>query len=293
MTNYACVKNIVSLEIDVSEKIDKENLKDFAFTSLKLNNKNFSKNDLIYINYIEELKQYQILLSTNAHKYLFFQIFELFYDKEIKGLDLYLGDDFFCLYKDGLFYYYQAIEISLSIDDFLEFINRKFNSKINNYIKIEKDYLGELKEKYLLKNTKTTLKNINIKNDNSFKFYLVYIFLLLFSSLYFYFNYTDFFHKEEVVINEALHFEKLKNEYLFVSVENDLNDILKNIKLYNLDLVLFEYKQNNIKLTLASKNKEDLYQFLKEYKETLISSSILFDENKKIYEMVAYAKSIK
>ena len=226
MTNYACVKNIVSLEIDVSEKIDKENLKDFAFTSLKLNNKNFSKNDLIYINYIEELKQYQILLSTNAHKYLFFQIFELFYDKEIKGLDLYLGDDFFCLYKDGLFYYYQAIEISLSIDDFLEFINRKFNSKINNYIKIEKDYLEELKEKYLLKNTKTILKNINIKNDNSFKFYLVYIFLLLFSSLYFYFNYTDFFHKEEVVINEELHFEKLKNDYLFVSVENDLNDIL-------------------------------------------------------------------
>ena len=47
MTNYACVKNIVSLEIDVSEKIDKENLKDFAFTSLILNNKNFSKNDLI------------------------------------------------------------------------------------------------------------------------------------------------------------------------------------------------------------------------------------------------------
>ena len=293
MTNYACVKNIVSLEIDVSEKIDKENLKDFAFTSLKLNNKNFSKNDLIYINYIEELKQYQILLSTNAHKYLFFQIFELFYDKEIKGLDLYLGDDFFCLYKDGLFYYYQAIEISLSIDDFLEFINRKFNSKINNYIKIEKDYLEELKEKYLLKNTKTILKNINIKNDNSFKFYLVYIFLLLFSSLYFYFNYTDFFHKEEVVINEELHFEKLKNDYLFVSVENDLNDIFKNIKLYNLDLVLFEYKQNNIKLTLASKNKEVLYQFLKEYKETLISSSILFDENKKTYEMVAYAKSIK
>lgn len=293
MTNYACVKNIISLEIDVSEKIDKENLKDFAFTSLKLNNKNFSNNDLIYINYIEELKQYQILLSTNAHKYLFFQIFELFYDKEIKGLDLYLGDDFFCLYKDGLFYYYQAIEISLSIDDFLEFINRKFNSKINNYIKIEKDYLEELKEKYLLKNTKTILKNINIKNDNSFKFYLVYIFLLLFSSLYFYFNYTDFFRKEEVVINEELHFEKLKNDYLFVSVENDLNDIFKNIKLYNLDLVLFEYKQNNIKLTLASKNKENLYQFLKEYKETLISSSILFDENKKTYEMVAYAKSIK
>ena len=81
MTNYACVKNIVSLEIDVSEKIDKENLKDFAFTSLKLNNKNFSKNDLIYINYIEELKQYQILLITNNHKYLLFQIFGLFYDK--------------------------------------------------------------------------------------------------------------------------------------------------------------------------------------------------------------------
>jgi len=53
MTNYACVKNIVSLEIDVSEKIDKENLKDFAFTSLILNNKNFSKNDLIFEGLIE------------------------------------------------------------------------------------------------------------------------------------------------------------------------------------------------------------------------------------------------
>lgn len=293
MTNYSSIKNIVSLEIDVSEKIDNTNLKDFVFTSLFLNNKTYSSTDLIYINYIEELKQYQIILSNNSSKYEIFQIFEQYYEKDSKGIDLYLCDDFFCLYKNGLFYYYQAIEISLSMEDFLEFINRKFNININNYERVEKEYLEELKEKYLLKNTKGRLENINIKNDNSFKFYLIYVFLLLFGSFYFYYNYNDFIEDKKTIISEEFEFNKLKNDYLFISLERDLNDILENLKLHNISLQAFEYKLNNIKMTLVSKNKDNLYLFLKDYKENLISSSINFDENKNIYEMIAYVKLSK
>ena len=149
MSKYIPIKQIISLEINVSEKIDNENLKDFVLTSLSINNKIFSNKDLIYNSHIDKLNQYQMIVIDKNYKYVAFQIFELFYDKKVEGLDLYLCDDFFCLYKNGLFYYYQTIEFSLTIEDFLEFINRKFNTKINNYIKIEKDYLEELKNKYL------------------------------------------------------------------------------------------------------------------------------------------------
>ena len=154
MSKYIPIKQIISLEINVSEKIDNENLKDFVLTSLSINNKIFSNKDLIYNSHIDKLNQYQMIVIDKNYKYVAFQIFELFYDKKVEGLDLYLCDDFFCLYKNGLFYYYQTIEFSLTIEDFLEFINRKFNTKINNYIKIEKDYLEELKNKYLSKTLK-------------------------------------------------------------------------------------------------------------------------------------------
>ena len=133
MSKYIPIKQIISLEINVSEKIDNENLKDFVLTSLSINNKIFSNKDLIYNSHIDKLNQYQMIVIDKNYKYVAFQIFELFYDKKVEGLDLYLCDDFFCLYKNGLFYYYQTIEFSLTIEDFLEFINRKFNTKINNY----------------------------------------------------------------------------------------------------------------------------------------------------------------
>ena len=46
MSKYIPIKQIISLEINVSEKIDNENLKDFVLTSLSINNKIFSNKDL-------------------------------------------------------------------------------------------------------------------------------------------------------------------------------------------------------------------------------------------------------
>ena len=293
MSKYIPIKQIISLEINVSEKIDNENLKDFVLTSLSINNKIFSNKDLIYNSHIDKLNQYQMIVIDKNYKYVAFQIFELFYDKKVEGLDLYLCDDFFCLYKNGLFYYYQTIEFSLTIEDFLEFINRKFNTKINNYIKIEKDYLEELKNKYLSKNIKTTLKNINIKNDNSFKFYMIYVFILFILGMYFYLNTEELSFDKEIINNQNLEFERFKKEHNFLSSGNDFDEILENIKLHNLDLQILEYKQSKIKIILSSQIKENLYLFLQEYKKSLLSSSVYFDENKQKYEATAYVNLLK
>jgi len=292
MLNYIPKEKIISIEIDVSEQMDKSSLKDFVLTSLTLNNKEYANNDLIYATYIQELKQYQIFLINNQYKLVPFQIFELFYDKKTEGLDLYLTNDFFCLYKNGLFYYYQVIEFSLTIEEFLEFINKKFNTSVNNYKKFEINELEELKNKYYSKNRKTSLKNINIKKDNSFIFYLIYVALLIYLYIY-YIEKTPVLENENKTINQTLDFEKFKQEYTFNSLENDFNLILQNINKYNLQIVSFEYKEPKIKFILTSEIKDNLYLFLKEYKKDLISSSIYFDEKRNLYEVTTYVNLSK
>ena len=293
MTKYISSDQIITLELDVSEEIDNNSLRNFVLTSLNLNNKEYSANDLIYTTYIKELKQYQILLINNKFSKAEFQVFELFYKDKAEGLDLYLCDKFFCLYKNGVFYYYQAIEFSLTIDEFLDFISKKFNTNVNNYKKIEVEELEELKNEYLQSKKKSSLKNINKKRNNSFIFYLIYLFLLVYICIY-YIEQNSTNNVEKPIPNTSnLDYEKFKKEHTFISLENDFNKIFESINKHSLEIISFEYKKAKIKMILNSQIKDDLYLFLNEYKKSLISSSVYFDEKKELYEVRAYVNLYK
>ena len=293
MTKYISSDQIITLELDVSEEIDNNSLRNFVLTSLNLNNKEYSANDLIYTTYIKELKQYQILLINNKFSKAEFQVFELFYKDKAEGLDLYLCDKFFCLYKNGIFYYYQAIEFSLTIDEFLDFISKKFNTNVNNYKKIEVEELEELKNEYLQSKKKSSLKNINKKRNNSFIFYLIYLFLLVYVFIY-YIEQNSTNNVEKPIQNTSnLDYEKFKKEHTFISLENDFNKIFESINKHSLEIISFEYKKAKIKMILNSQIKDDLYLFLNEYKKSLISSSVYFDEKKELYEVSAYVNLYK
>ena len=293
MTKYISSDQIITLELDVSEEIDNNSLRNFVLTSLNLNNKEYSANDLIYTTYIKELKQYQILLINNKFSKAEFQVFELFYKDKAEGLDLYLCDKFFCLYKNGVFYYYQAIEFSLTIDEFLDFISKKFNTNVNNYKKIEVEELEELKNEYLQSKKKSSLKNINKKRNNSFIFYLIYLFLLVYVFIY-YIEQNSTNNVEKPIQNTSnIDYEKFKKEHTFISLENDFNKIFESINKHSLEIISFEYKKAKIKMILNSQIKDDLYLFLNEYKKSLISSSVYFDEKKELYEVSAYVNLYK
>ena len=102
--------------------LENNNLKKFIFTSLKLNNFEINKNDFIHVNFISELKQYQVLVFPKEYKNVIFQIFELFYleKKALNSFDLYFTNEFFCLYKNGEFYYFQSIQSQILIEDLIE-----------------------------------------------------------------------------------------------------------------------------------------------------------------------------
>jgi len=171
MQNFSSTSQINFLEIEVSEEIDIKNLKKFISTSLSLNNKHLTSKDRIYLNYIKELKQYQIFILGKEYKYFDFQVFEQFFDKkdEYNEYNLYICNNFFILYKNGICYYFQNIDGNIKNNEFLEYINKRFFLEIKSIKEIEKNYLEDLKIKYLKNNKKNLLKMINLRNDYSFR----------------------------------------------------------------------------------------------------------------------------
>ena len=294
MLDYTFCDEIKSLFIDVSEEIENKNLKKFIFTSLKLNNFEINKNDFIHVTFISELKQYQVLIFPKEYKNAIFQIFELFYleKKDSNSFDLYYTNEFFCLYKNGKFYYFQSIQSQIFIEDLIEYINKNFSIKLDNYETFDKKTLENLKNEYLEKSLNSKLENFNLKKDYSFKIYLFYLLIIIFSfSFYFYNNQLNKEEKNEIKVEN--NFEKLKKEHLFSSISSDFDSLMELVKKHNLNLKSFEYKENKQKIVLSSNSKSDIYAFFNELKDNLISQEISYFENEKIYESLIYVKLSK
>lgn len=294
MSNFTQANEIKSLFIDVSEEIENTNLKKFIFTSLKLKNLIINKNDFVHINFISELKQYQILIFPNHHKKAIFQIYELFYldKKELDSFDLYLAEDYFCLYKNAQFYYYQNIESEILINDLIEYLNKNFSLKIDNYKAIKNTYQDELISNYLEKSLNNKLINFNTKNSYGFGIFLFYLLILIFfSSLFFLNNQINSENKKEIAPENS--YDKLKNEHLFISFSPNFNELINLLNKYNLNLKTLEYKENKLKVVLSTAIKSDIYSFFSELKTNLISHDINYFENEEIYESTIYVKFSK
>lgn len=284
MQNFSSTSQINFLEIEVSEEIDIKNLKKFISTSLSLNNKHLTSKDRIYLNYIKELKQYQIFILGKEYKYFDFQVFEQFFDKKDE-YNLYICNNFFTLYKNGICYYFQNIDGNIKNNEFLEYINKRFFLEIKSIKEIEKNYLEDLKIKYLKNNKKNLLKMINLRNDYSFRIYLFYITLLFFLFVFFNLN-NEFEEKGQLQKEEATLLERIKNDFKFISLENKIKPIFESITKYDLTLNSFEFKENSIKITMTASQRNPFYLFFEENKDILLSSSINYIENKNIYEAV-------
>ena len=290
--NFVYSNEIKSLLIDVSEQIENKNLNKFITTTLKLKNIIINKNDFVHINFISELKQYQVLIYSNDKKAIF-QIYELFYldKKDLSAFDLYVCDEFFCIYKDAKFYYFQKLESQIFIDDLLEYINKIFSINIDSFKVIDKTSFQELQNNYLQKNIKTKLENFNKRRDFGFYIYLFYLAIIICSFILFY---DDFFqtNKNEPLVNE-LDIEKLKKEYAFSSILKDYKNLFEQFNQHNLNLISFEYKEDKAKIVLTSSSKSNIYSFFTALKDNLISQEISFLENKNIYESTIYVKLSK
>ena len=287
MLSIAYSNEIKSFNINVSEKIKDANFSNFISTSLNLNNFETTKNDFLHVIFIEEILQYQILIFPQHNKIPIFQIFEqLYFTKtDLITFDLYITNTFFCLYKNRKIYYYQNLESKIINEELLDYLSKKFNQEINNYKFFTELNLKELEVKYLKQNNKNSIKNFNQKNNFSFKLYLIYL-IIIFSII--------FIFKEKNQIEENFktenNFNDLKNEYLFNYFYLDFDNLNNLLRKYNLNLKLLDYKDNKIKLIFTSNSKPNIYAFLEDIKNRLISQQIIFIENENIFESIIYVK---
>ena len=286
--NILPINQVVYFEIDVSEKIEDKNLKDFIFTTLKLKNITYTNQDKLAVNFISQINQYQIFILDKKFDFLEFQIFESLYENKNFAediYDLYVCDDFFILYKNGYAYYFQKVINEINISEFIEFLNRKFDINISSFNRIDSKRFEQLKNLYKTKKDRFSFKFINIKNNHSFKIYLFFLIFLISIFFSFILNFKNEIPKEEEKINQSFSIEEIKNKYKFESIEKKIRPFFLSFEKYELNLIKMEFEEKSLKIVIEAIDKKVIYSFLEEYKDIVINSSIRYLEDKKTYEV--------
>lgn len=287
MVFFANSNDIVVVDIEVTEKIDYRYLKSFVLSNLKLKNISLENSDKLYVNYLEYAKEYQVFVVNSQFSFFDFEVFYTYYEnRDFEGFELLISSNFFVIFKDKRFFYYQKINQDLNQDDFVKFLNKKFNINISSIKIVSKDEFEKLKKDFINKNqintkyiNKEGLKYIDLKANFSFYIYIFYLLSVLFFGYYFYNTYFNIVEKKE----EPIDFEAIKSKITFNSFEEKFYIISKNIDKNRLVLNSFDYRHGTGKIVVSSSNKQNIDKFL-ESCDNVISSSTHFIEESKIFE---------
>lgn len=268
-------KDIHIHNIEVDEEIDKKSLKSFLLSNLGLQKITLNKNQKIIITYIKELKIYQLLIFDKSIKYADFQVFEKLEYLKDDTFSFIIFQDFLYIFKNQEFYYIQNLQKDLNKDDFINFLKYRFSLDDILLRNISFEEFENLKKEYLKEKRKTTLKFFNYKQDFSFYIYIFYLFLLILC-LVFYFLYF----KDEKINEKPINYEEIKQNYQFKSINKEFYTLLFTMQELNIKLEELKYLDNNLKITISSKNKDSILNFLKSKDFVFLNSEIKsYDEN--------------
>ena len=268
-------KDIHIHNIEVDEEIDKKSLKSFLLSNLGLQKITLNKNQKIIITYIKELKIYQLLIFDKSIKYADFQVFEKSKYLKDDTFSFIIFQDFLYIFKNQEFYYIQNLQKDLNKDDFINFLKYRFSLDDILLRNISFEEFENLKKEYLKEKRKTTLKFFNYKQDFSFYIYIFYLFLLILC-LVFYFLYF----KDEKINEKPINYEEIKQNYQFKSINKEFYTLLFTMQELNIKLEELKYLDNNLKITISSKNKDSILNFLKSKDFVFLNSEIKsYDEN--------------
>lgn len=272
--------------VNVSEKISQVNEKSFILTSLKSNNIDVSKKTKIFFTYLYQTCEYQI------------SYYETFDNKQTVALNLKkdIGFEPSLLIQEGCFmvflknrlYYYQKMDVSISEEELLEYVQNRLNITIIRVYCEDLLFIGTKNNP-----SSSSLQYINTKNSYAFFLYASYIIgivsLLLWHFLYF---------QSHVQNTEKKKIKRLQKEYLSkvnsskynLSVSFDLKKIYAKAEELNLQMLYLKIQKKSYLLTLTALDKERLYTFLKEYESHIVHQKIDYEKSTKYYELQTQIK---
>lgn len=282
MDIFYSIENLELIQIEASEEIENKSLKNFINTSLKLKDINLPKSSKVILNYVEELKLYQLILINNNSKNLEIELFyKLLEQYNQKNLVAFLYKNYFLIFKNNKLYYLQKIEENIEITELLNYLYKNFKITPENFITIKSEDLYLKKDDVLKSKNKNNLNYFNHKKNYSFFIYLFYLFFLFSIIFYLYINQNT----HEPQNTEILDLKSFENDYKFNSFEEKTRKIIFKLNKQNLKLISFEFDTNILKIEITSENKDDIYKFLEDKEISFSSSSIDFVENKNIFKV--------
>lgn len=290
MNSFANYDNVESLLIDVSCEINKQNLKEFVYTSLSLNNIPLSSKKKVSAFYLNSVNQYQIIIYDKKYKFVFFEIFSLYVNKKVKDEEyvLFLNKNFIVIFFGQKFYYFQKFEYKIDFNDLTEYFYKKLNIKIDKVYKFDCGSVENLKKEYIKKTKISIFKNLNEKRVYFNYFYVLYL-LTLCALLFYYYENSVFQYNKKIKQDKQNKENELliqKQKYTYKPFYDELNYVLLQSKNNNLKIQNFSYTQKNLSLVFNSKDKQNIYLFLNSFRSRLISNSIEYNESLKLYKCI-------
>ena len=271
MTKFIDIDNVIIIEKNVTEEIEKKNLKYFIHTILNEQNHFFDRKTHIFYSFIPSSLKYIIYLTNNKYsKYnsLLPHIFTVMYflkklDKN--KIDLFTTKNFFALYLYGDMVYYRKIEENTHQKDIKNYIEKIFNIIFDNEYNYDEHAVNDIKINYMHNYNKISkIASLNDKNETK----IILIYLLLFLNILVglgiiyvnqYSNYTSnkkaikIHAKNDLVVKLPVIRAVLLNSILINNVWYNKNDTYKSFLIQDINsnyVVLKKYnKIFNIKIS--------------------------------------------
>lgn len=296
MRNIANINHIQNLLISSKKKLNHKQLKKFIYSNLEQRDIIFSKEDSIFVHYLKTCSSYEVFIITNNFDSLIFEVLTFYYEnKKVSSVDLFLCDGFFALFINAKFYYFHKINSSLEEKDLKDFIYKKLNINIDRLINISSNELENLKKKFENSSIKNDFTNINIFENHSFKYFILFT-LLCFIFTFLYLenekNRLEIEHEEK---NKSLKkkYEESKNLYIFKPLNLSYDSLNKFLKESEVKIVFLKLEKKALKLQISSKQKQNIYKFFSFYGKNISFESLVFDEKKKRYICDAKIKKFR
>lgn len=265
---------------NVTEEISDSNLFLFTKTTFEKNHFNFNNNLKIITSYLNFTNEYFfIFYKENKKSFIEFEYLNLLADNSLNKLIIYNG--YFFLFQKKDFYYYQEIDEDFKDAEIKEFVEKRFNFKVDKMEFVTKKEVEKLKNKQkLLKSNLNYLK----KSIPLSLFYALFLSSLLIPCIYgFYSNYEhnlDYDKRISSLQNKINKKAMIKKE---IYTYEKLSQLFFNLKSKNIKALSFNYKNSKIDLLIQSKNKKSLYEFFKTCKKLFVNSMV-YQKKEDVYE---------
>jgi len=253
---------ILLIEIESTEEINSKNIDKFILTNLKLQNIDFQRDSKIIYTYISNLSLYQLILYNDACP-------EFLYFKSLHTNEVFINKDYVVVYKNNKFFYYQKIENNILASNVVTFLKQRLQLDDLHVTNVNEASIDKNKKYNIIKPIKTY----------SFRYFIIYFFILLFIFSSFNFNIkkekTDFNNIKRSAAN-------LKKQLLFYSISEELKKIYTFANITENKIVQIILTNSKIKIETESKNKKNIYTFFNKLDKNSIEN-IFYNKEKGLF----------